>query len=102
MIVGAWSLKFGGTGRVYVLEHDGKGWVEQTQLFPFNSSVVSFGNQLDLDVEAYLDQVPSFDGAKGEGAIAPGSQALRISGQIRFRGEVRDHLYSDDPDGANG
>jgi hypothetical protein len=57
-------------------------------------------NQLDLDVESYLDQVPSFDGAEGDASLSPGSQALRFSGQIRFRGEIRDHLYSDDPNGA--
>jgi len=56
-------------------------------------------NQLENDVESYLDNVPAFASAQGDPSLTPGSQALRISGQLRWRGEVRDHLYSDDPDG---
>ena len=56
--------------------------------------------QLDSDIEAYLDQVPSFDSAQGADNLTPGSQSLRVSGQVRFRGEIRDHLYSDNREGA--
>ncbi len=56
--------------------------------------------QLENDVEAYLELVPSFDSAQGADNLTPGSSALRISGQLRWRGEIRDHLYSDDPNGA--
>ena len=56
-------------------------------------------NQLEYDVESYLSNVPSFDSAQGDPSLTPGAQALRMSGEIRFRGEIRDHLYSDDPNG---
>ena len=56
-------------------------------------------NQLEHDVESYLSNVPSFDSAQGDPSLTPGSQGLRISGQVLFRGEIRHHLYTDDSNG---
>ncbi|MHC4452217.1 MAG: alginate export family protein [Planctomycetota bacterium] len=53
--------------------------------------------QLDKEVENYLDDAQPFSEAQGEAAsVAPGAKKLRIYGQIAFRTEVRDHLYTDD------
>lgn len=54
-------------------------------------------NRRDAEIEDYLDGSKS---AQGEDRLTPKSQRLRFSGQIRARGEMNDHLYSDDPDGA--
>jgi hypothetical protein len=53
-------------------------------------------------IEAYLEQADSRAQTEGANSILPGGLALRISGEIRIRGEVRDHVYADkDADAAN-
>jgi hypothetical protein len=58
--------------------------------------------QMDKEVETYLDETQPFAESQGDaGDITSGAQRLRIYGQVMFRPEVRDHLYTDDrPDGG--
>ena len=49
--------------------------------------------RLDAEIEQYLDSSSAeWNSAEGEDKLTPKSQRLRFSGQIRARGEVRDHL----------
>jgi hypothetical protein len=57
--------------------------------------------QRDSEVEHYLDGSADSESAQGEDKLTPKSQRLRFSGQLRVRGEVHDHLYSDQPDGED-
>ncbi|MEM8886303.1 MAG: alginate export family protein [Planctomycetota bacterium] len=53
---------------------------------------------IDRDIEEYLDATAQSQ-AQGDPTLTPGAMGLRISGQIRVRGEIRDNLYSDQPNG---
>jgi hypothetical protein len=54
--------------------------------------------QLEEDIRGYLAEATT---AQGGDALLPGGRALRISGEIRIRWELQDHLYSPaDPAGA--
>ncbi|MHC4938513.1 MAG: alginate export family protein [Planctomycetota bacterium] len=55
--------------------------------------------QLDKEIETYLDDAQPFTEAQGDPMVwvqSQGAKAIRVIGQIRVRGEVRDHLYTDD------
>jgi Alginate export len=57
------------------------------------------GAALEEDVRNYLEVTETAQGADG---ILPGGRALRVSGEVRIRWELQDHLYSPtDPDGEN-
>jgi hypothetical protein len=52
------------------------------------------GAALAEDVARYLEErLPSAEAAGAE-SLVPGARALRISGEIRVREEIQDHLYS--------
>ena len=52
--------------------------------------------QMDREIETYLDNMPLFTEAQGDEKVAPGTERFRITGQVAIRGEIRDHLYTDD------
>jgi len=56
---------------------------------------------LEEDIESYLREAPA-EAAQGADGILPGGRALRVSGEIRIRGELPDHIYTPtDSDGTS-
>jgi len=57
---------------------------------------------LQAEVENYLAHTDGAQVGQEGGVTIPGARALRISGQVRVRGEVRHHIYEpSDPDAEN-